>query len=229
MTQFYYEQNGQRIGPILIEDIKHLQISGETLVWFEGLLAWTKAEEISEFADYLKKIPPPLPPRNKIKSDSIYDLTYEKESDAEIAGILLLAIPFGIRLSGMLTFEDLENYNKAYAILTIVALITRIVVTIWVINIAKRQNRNITTWGFFTFFLPGIALISIGLLRRLKIEGQPSFAELKKELEKDWRTDEQKIIDNKRSNRQDKILRATIFFIVIFAIAALFTLMYFWK
>ena len=77
MTQFYYEQNGQRLGPILIEDIKHLQISGETLIWFEGLSEWTKAKEISDLADYLKKIPPPLPPRNKIKSDSIYDLTYE--------------------------------------------------------------------------------------------------------------------------------------------------------
>lgn len=43
----------------------------------------------------------------------------------------------------------------------------RIFVTIWIVKIAKRQNRNTTGWGVFAFLIPNLALIIIGLLRKL--------------------------------------------------------------
>lgn len=39
--------------------------------------------------------------------------------------------------------------------------------TIWVVAIAKRQNRETVGWGAFAFFLPLIALIVIGQQRKL--------------------------------------------------------------
>ena len=43
----------------------------------------------------------------------------------------------------------------------------RIIVTSWVANIAKRQNRNKFSWGTFAFFLPSVALIVIGTQKKL--------------------------------------------------------------
>jgi purine-cytosine permease-like protein len=36
-----------------------------------------------------------------------------------------------------------------------------------VVNIAKKQNRNTFYWGVFAFFLPYLAMIIIGLLKKL--------------------------------------------------------------
>ena len=113
----------------------------------------------------LKQTSTTVTTRKQIQADSIYDLTYEKDSDAMTAGISLLVVPIIIRLTGMLTFETLESYNSAVAILALVSLVIRIFVTLWIVNIANRQNRNSTSWGFFAFFFPSIALICIGFLR----------------------------------------------------------------
>jgi RsiW-degrading membrane proteinase PrsW (M82 family) len=222
MKQFYYELNGQQTGPITVDELRPLQINGETLIWYEGLSGWTKAKDITELTDYLNKLPPPLPPRRQIKVDSIYDLTYEKETDVIIAGVGLLLTPLFLKLTGVFTFDT------AQAILALVALLVRVVVTLWVVSIAGRQNRNTTGWGFYAFFLPSISLINIGCLRRLKVEGQPSFAEIKKDEEADHRTEEQKKIDDEKFKRQDKTLRIIIFTMIIGGFVALFAIMFFW-
>ena len=64
---FYVAINGAQQGPFdlakLGEMIKAGEINGETLVWTNGMAAWTKAQEVADFAGLLGAVPPPLPPQ----------------------------------------------------------------------------------------------------------------------------------------------------------------------
>lgn len=96
-----------------------------------------------------------------------YDPTYKKEDDAMTAGIILLIIALIFAIVGPIKFEDRESYGQFRAVTAIVSLILRICVTIWVVNIAKRQNRETFGWGLFAFLLPSIALIVIATRKKL--------------------------------------------------------------
>lgn len=101
-----------------------------------------------------------------------YDQTYKKEDDAITFGIILLAIALIFAIVGPIKFEDRESYGQFRVVTAIVSLILRIIVTVWVVNIAKRQNRETFGWGLFAFLLPSIALIVIATRKKLfaKIE-----------------------------------------------------------
>jgi tetratricopeptide (TPR) repeat protein len=96
-----------------------------------------------------------------------YDPTYKKEDDAITVGIILLVIALIFAIVGPIKFEDRESYGQFRAVTAIVSLILRICVTIWVVNIAKRQNRETFGWGLFAFLLPSIALIVIATRKKL--------------------------------------------------------------
>lgn len=155
---------------------------------------WTSGKEIVELNSILISEPPPLPPileppltgvvpfqppqePTQITSRE-FDLTYNKETDATVIGVLLVVILITIKLSVNLTFDTVNNYNQTFVILSITSLILKIIITVWVMKIASRQNRNSTNWGWFAFFLPSLALIIIGQLKklRLKIELDGSFS-----------------------------------------------------
>lgn len=185
MKHYYYADNDQQLGPFTIEELRTKRLKKSTLVWTEGMQDWTTANEIEELKDILISEPPPLPKKAtatptvetiQIKqapipvTSSKYDLTYAKESDATFLGVILLVVPIALKLSGVFTFETEESYNIAKAFFAIVSVVIRIAVTIWVVNIASRQNRNSTSWGWFAFFLPSIALIVIGQLKKLRLQ-----------------------------------------------------------
>lgn len=96
-----------------------------------------------------------------------YDPTYKKEDDALTVGIILLVIALIFAIVGPIKFEDRESYGQFQAVTAIVSLILRICVTIWVVNIAKRQNRETFGWGLFAFLLPSIALTVIATRKKL--------------------------------------------------------------
>jgi hypothetical protein len=94
-----------------------------------------------------------------------YDRTYEGDSGATIVVSVLTIISLIIYLTVKFDYEsDQQTYQ---AIVVAINIVWRIVATFWAVNIAKRQNRNTTGWGFFTFFLPNLALFIIGLLKKL--------------------------------------------------------------
>lgn len=185
MKTFYYSENDESLGPFTIEELKTKRIKKSTLVWTDGLPDWIKAENAEDLNGILVSEPPPLPKREPIISspnisvskptileqESInkFDLTYTKETEATIAGVVFFIFPLIMQFTGALKFDNQEDYNQAKIWFTILALGLRIGVTIWVVNIAIRQNRNSTGWGLFAFFLPAIALISIGLSRKLRL------------------------------------------------------------
>ena len=185
MKHYYYADNEQQLGPFTVDELKNKRLKKSTLVWTEGMQDWTSANDIDELKDILISEPPPLPKKLtapptvetiQIKqtptplTSTTFDLTYDKETEATFFGILLLIVPLIIKLSGTLTFDTEESYNQAKVFLSIASLVIRIGVTVWVVDIASRQNRNSTGWGWFAFFLPSIALIVIGQLKKLRLK-----------------------------------------------------------
>ena len=185
MKHYYYADNDQQFGPFTVDELKTKRLKKSTLVWTEGMQDWTFANEIEELKNILISEPPPLPKKAiapptietiQIKQTPIpvtsskYDLTYTKEVEATFYGVILLIVPIALKLSGVVTFETEESYNIARAFFAIGSLVIRIAVTVWVVNIASRQNRNSTGWGWFAFFLPSIALIVIGQLKKLRLK-----------------------------------------------------------
>ena len=61
--RWFYVENENRLGPVVVEQIAHLIMNGglsrTALVWRHGLSDWTEAGRIPEIASLL---PPPLPP-----------------------------------------------------------------------------------------------------------------------------------------------------------------------
>lgn len=99
-----------------------------------------------------------------------YDLSYPKETDATIYGFTLL----GINIIGSLSLatsslDNFEHLSKGLALLGILGFILRIFITNWVIQIAKRLNRDSLYWGIFGFCLPSLAMIFIGQKKKIKL------------------------------------------------------------
>jgi hypothetical protein len=105
----------------------------------------------------------------KINSERIriekYDLTYKRDIEATVTGLVIIIV--GIFLISTQAFKNVPDPETFKAIIGIINFLWRIIVTIWIIKIAKRQNRNTTGWGIFAFLIPNLALIIIGLLSKL--------------------------------------------------------------
>lgn len=102
--------------------------------------------------------------KNKYKNK--YDYSYEKETGNTTAGVFLL-LPFEFTLFVPL-FDPPSESPEFIVVPAICLLVIRIFAVIQCVKVAERQNRNKGGWGFFAFFMPSIALIIIGLLRKLK-------------------------------------------------------------
>jgi membrane protease subunit (stomatin/prohibitin family) len=65
-TSWYVAAGGQQQGPYPLAKLRELaaarQLTGDMLVWTQGMAAWTKAGEVAELAALLAAVPPPLPP-----------------------------------------------------------------------------------------------------------------------------------------------------------------------
>jgi hypothetical protein len=62
---YFASVGGQRVGPLGLDElgakIKAGEITGKTLVWKQGMSAWTAAESVGELGSLLGAVPPPLP------------------------------------------------------------------------------------------------------------------------------------------------------------------------
>ncbi|MDQ3017398.1 MAG: DUF4339 domain-containing protein, partial [Bacteroidota bacterium] len=48
MSQYYYTDGKERFGPFSLDDLRGKNLTGETLVWREGLTDWIPAKTISD-------------------------------------------------------------------------------------------------------------------------------------------------------------------------------------
>jgi len=56
-----------------------------------------------------------------------------------------------------------------YAVLQIILLVVRIIITVYCVNRAGELNRSKTGWGFFGFFFPIIAIIWIQFMKPIMV------------------------------------------------------------
>ena len=68
MKQYFYSNGKEKNGPLSLEGLGQVDISNETLIWFEGLDDWTPAGEIDEMRSILELRPPPIFTDKKNKS-----------------------------------------------------------------------------------------------------------------------------------------------------------------
>lgn len=183
MKKYYFVKDNKQHGPFSIEELKDKSIKKTTLVWTEGMNDWVEAESQIELYEILNNTPPPIPvdlndknnivqftDTNKQKNDSTHDLTYKREIEATIFGLFLFIIPLFISLFFKeYRFHSKTELNQFRVLFSIIGLIVRLGVVFWVGTIANRQNRAVKTWKWFSFFLPSISLIIIGLLKKLKL------------------------------------------------------------
>jgi len=183
MKYYYYIIDNLKHGPFTIEEIKTKRLLKNTLIWTEGMNDWVSANTINELKNILISEPPSIPKViNKPsvikikekktlvpKKSSKYDLTYEKENNITFIGITLLILFLAINFifADVLYFESKGSYTQVLAYFGITLFIIRIIITVLVVKIATRQNRNSINWGWFAFFFPLISLIVIGLLKKL--------------------------------------------------------------
>lgn len=66
VVKFFIANNGQQQGPyempMLGQLIKGGQVNQQTLVWREGMAAWTPAGQVAELSSLFGSVPPPVPP-----------------------------------------------------------------------------------------------------------------------------------------------------------------------
>ncbi|MGI9249742.1 MAG: GYF domain-containing protein [Pseudohongiellaceae bacterium] len=60
MKKYFYTDGKDKHGPFSLEELEKENISGDTLVWFEGLEDWTAASQIREVVAILELKPPPI-------------------------------------------------------------------------------------------------------------------------------------------------------------------------
>ena len=51
MKKYFYSNDNEKNGPFSFEELKNENIKKETLIWYEGLDDWTKAEYVLEIKE----------------------------------------------------------------------------------------------------------------------------------------------------------------------------------
>ena len=66
-VSFYIAVNGQQTGPFDMNTLKQKAVSGEltreSMVWKNGMAAWSAAGSVAELSSVFGQVPPPLPPQ----------------------------------------------------------------------------------------------------------------------------------------------------------------------
>lgn len=176
---YYLIENNKQLGPFDYSVLISKEIDSSTLVWKQGFKNWEQAGKIKDLSIVLKTVqqnkikrkvnlPPPIPDQSLLRKSKKYDLSYKKETEATVFGVILLlatiSIPLIIKYNGIINYENEKFVN---AIMQWSRLIVHTLITIWVVSIAKRQNRNQFGWGVFTFILAPFSLMIIGQLNKL--------------------------------------------------------------
>lgn len=110
-------------------------------------------------------------PNDIVLEQSRLDDNYEKDDNKDSLPVIVGSILLFISLFVSFSNKDIyQNVGKISTYFLIFELGIRILITIWVQKIARSKTKNWALWGLFSFILPSIALISIGLKRNRLIK-----------------------------------------------------------
>jgi len=60
MKKYFYSDGKEKHGPLTFDELKQVNISKETLIWFEGLDEWKLAVDLDDMKPILELQPPPI-------------------------------------------------------------------------------------------------------------------------------------------------------------------------
>lgn len=83
MNQYYYMQNGERKGPVALEELNGMHFTSSTRFWCSGLERWTPISEIDELKHLCRAVPPPIPKEVKPKPIEVQKPTAHLQADKE--------------------------------------------------------------------------------------------------------------------------------------------------
>lgn len=129
--QWYYTQQGQRIGPLPEEQIRQLMSSGQLqptdLVWKSGMAQWTQARQVFPPSPPAPNAPPPVPqqqPQNP--TASLLRLWNQYRENPIFIGVLLvLFFPVGLFLvwkHSIWTTKTKWIWTGAWAVILVIAM-----------------------------------------------------------------------------------------------------------
>lgn len=107
MKKYFYAEGNSQLGPYTVAELIQLNIKRDTLVWSEEMTSWQPASNVSDFAEYFAKTPPPInanmqtpPPFNM--SNGPLDNSYANQAMPKnwlvesILVTLFCCLPFGV-------------------------------------------------------------------------------------------------------------------------------------
>jgi hypothetical protein len=176
MNKHYFinRQRGEE-GPFTHDELSNMRLLSDTKVWYEGLSDWKNISEVDELSNVVIKRPPPINKAQTVDTQKISpvneNIYIREDIGATYVGVLLGILTLGVNYwVGSSEFSSEENYNSTMLFLRIGSLSIRLIVLFYIIDVARRQNKSTTGWGWFAFLLPTLALIIIGLHKKIFIE-----------------------------------------------------------
>ncbi len=159
MKVYYLAEEDKQKGPYTLEELSKMPLVATTLVWKKGMDDWEQAKNIAELKEIIIPSPPPLliPNSNNdgaLPAKGAMNKEPRKHIYVTVVASILL-IPYWIYVEN----EGIGGFGYAFTAL-------RVFGSIWVIIIARKQNRSKIGWGILAFFLPLLTLMVIGLLRK---------------------------------------------------------------
>ncbi len=107
-TNYYYAANGQKQGPVSIEQVRQLVAAGtikrDTLIWRPGLNEWQAAQNDPQVATLFAKQPPPVPQAGQTAMSSVVMKEhYVRDASRNGAPAFAVLVPQGWKTEGGIT------------------------------------------------------------------------------------------------------------------------------
>ena len=169
-------------GNLIDEDSTFCKFCGKSQTIVNTVSKEVKQKHIEPVSLPPEKKPIDEPVKGNSITNPVYDISYKKEYNATIVGILLTIL---FPVFNFFIAPEIERGSSEFSLAIIIIFIWRLLATTWVVWIAERQNRSRSFWGIFTFFIPNIALIIIGLKRKFYSNYPLHYKEFKIQKRKD--------------------------------------------
>lgn len=116
MRYYYIYLDGKQNGPLTLEEL-YDKVKSDTLVWYEGLSDWQRADKIEDLQNHFKSIPPPLPlPVNnliqtpeQLDNEILPNYTYQRKNKSSIKRKVLFLLLGILLFAGIATFINYQN------------------------------------------------------------------------------------------------------------------------
>lgn len=111
MIKYFYSKGMDNFGPFTIDELKEKGITRETMVWFQGLGEWKKADTVQELNDLFALIPPPIQQQNAYNQQVLSQANSNNTIDLFV--LLSIAYWFSMSLANFVIQKVVDDwYNK---------------------------------------------------------------------------------------------------------------------